>query len=137
MRFLFVGERRSPTARRMKVTWEDGRLAAKPLFEAIEACGFQPESQAFINLYPERSACHRPRRLAVKAIREQIQLGAVVVGMGRKVQTDLGALGIPHRALVHPAARGKIRKRERYIQHVREVLNGQAQKTHEVHLHAR
>jgi hypothetical protein len=24
--------------------------------------------------------------------------------------------------MVHPAARGKIRKRERYVEHVREVL---------------
>ena len=35
-KILFVGEKRSALARKMGVTWEDGRLAAKHLFTAID-----------------------------------------------------------------------------------------------------
>lgn len=35
--FLFVGERPSPKAATMGVTWRDGRLAAKQLFDALVA----------------------------------------------------------------------------------------------------
>ena len=35
-KYLFIGEKRSALARKMNVTWKDGRLAAKHLFTAIE-----------------------------------------------------------------------------------------------------
>ena len=37
MKVLFVVEKRSPSAIRMGVTWEDKRLASKQLFDAFEA----------------------------------------------------------------------------------------------------
>jgi len=39
---LFVGEKRSDTAKRMGVTWEDGRLATKQLFDALRDNGVDP-----------------------------------------------------------------------------------------------
>jgi hypothetical protein len=45
-----------------------------------------------------------------------------IVALGQKVARKLVELGIDHIAIVHPAARGRIRKRSRYIRHVREAL---------------
>ncbi|MGH2356306.1 MAG: hypothetical protein ACRDJN_32270, partial [Chloroflexota bacterium] len=49
----------------------------------------------------------------------------VIVGMGRLVQRVLAAAGIPHRALIHPAARGAIRQTACYRAHVAAVLSGE------------
>lgn len=48
--------------------------------------------------------------------------GIVIVALGKRVSVALARLGIDHVALVHPAARGRIRKRERYIKHVADTL---------------
>jgi hypothetical protein len=58
----------------------------------------------------------------LKALQEAKARGATVLAMGRLVQAELARRHIPHRPMVHPAARGRIRKRERYVEHVREVL---------------
>jgi len=49
--FVFVGERPSMRVRQMRVTWQDGRLAAKPLHTALRACGISPEAQRYLNLF--------------------------------------------------------------------------------------
>ena len=46
-----------------------------------------------------------------------------IVAMGAKVQKALRAEGINFIPIVHPAARGAIRKKERYIEHIREALD--------------
>ena len=107
---LFVGERRSPRAKTLGLTWKDGGLAAKPLFEALHACGIDPQCCRFVNLF-ERSG---PRTVR--------DFPGAIVGMGRKVQARLARMGIKHTPIVHPAARGSIRKRERYISHVKAAL---------------
>jgi len=38
-KYLFVGEERSETAKRMNVTWRDKRLCAGHLFKALESIG--------------------------------------------------------------------------------------------------
>jgi hypothetical protein len=48
--------------------------------------------------------------------------GGLVIAMGRKVQRELERKGFPHLRIVHPAARGTIRKKERYAAHLRAVL---------------
>jgi hypothetical protein len=45
------------------------------------------------------------------------------VALGRRVSSELARRDVDHVALVHPAARGRIRKRERYIAHVQERLS--------------
>lgn len=113
---LFVGERRSQRAIDLGLTWRDGGLAAKPLFEAIRAMGLDPLAQTFMNLWPDDSERVPWQRL--RRIREHPR----VVAMGQKVAEQLARRGIPHIQIVHPAARGKIRKRSRYVRHVKEAL---------------
>ena len=120
--FVFVGERRSPKARRMRVTWRDGRLAAKPLFEALRAAGYDPHAQVYLNLFAERGRTLRVIRQALRRIKRWAAAGGQIVGLGQAVCHTLTRLGVAHRQLVHPAARGTIRRKERYRQHVCEVL---------------
>lgn len=120
MKILFVGERRSQTARERGWTWRDGRLAAKTLFEALRAIGVEPTEHAFCNLWSDDAedvSAYRERRL-----REAEDEGCVIVALGAKVAGGLRHLEIAHVALIHPAARGRIRGRGRYAVHVREVL---------------
>ena len=107
---LFVGEKQSPLARRKGWHWPDGHVAAKQLFDALEACGIEPTQCKFANWLNTRS------QAAIKA-----HVGPVV-GMGNIVQTALTSAGITHIPIVHPAARGRIRKKERYIEHIRTTL---------------
>jgi hypothetical protein len=111
---VFVGDRRSKLAVKKGVRWQDGRLAAKQLFDALAHAGIDKDRCAFVNWF-ERGGPTKIRRLASDE-------GAIVVGMGRKVQAALRRAKIEHLELVHPAARGAIRKKERYLAHVAEVL---------------
>lgn len=108
--YLFVGEERSELAIIMGVTWEDGRLAAKTLFDALRFCGLQPRQQKFCNLFEMGGR---------EIVREY---NGTIVAMGNKVSKELTKEGIKHLKIVHPAARGKIRKKEKYLEHVKSVL---------------
>jgi hypothetical protein len=119
-RYLFVGERPSPTAARRGWRWTDGRLCASTLFAALRAAGLNPERHTFANLFKDDET--EPYWNVVAACRDHVAEGGVVVGMGGKVQRGLTRHGIPHVALIHPAARGAIRATERYQQHVVERL---------------
>ena len=128
MQLIFVGERRSSTARRKNWTWRDGRLAARPLFEALSAQGVDPAAQAFVNLWTD-AATPTIKRSTIEMLRARRDLasrrghpGVVVVALGRRVDAELARRGVDHVAIVHPAARGRIRKRERYIAHVSDRL---------------
>lgn len=110
MRFLFVGEKRSNLAIKMKVTWKDGNLAAKQLFDALNHCGIDPKQQEFVNLF-ERGGKKRVREYKGR-----------IVAMGNKVSNGLLKMRIPHIKIVHPAARGKIRTKSLYCNHVKDNL---------------
>jgi 2-methylaconitate cis-trans-isomerase PrpF len=109
---MFVGEQRSRKAETMGVHWRDGRLAAKQLFDALRACGIEPAEHEYVNAFEKFGA-------NVRRIRAHPGLR---VGMGQKVCRFLTAMHIEHVALVHPAARGAIRKKGVYAAHVRDVL---------------
>src|SRR5688572_16535997 len=114
--FLFVGERPSPTAIRMGVTWKDGRLAAKQLFDALLSNGIDPSKQVYDNIFTAQDkVCPR----AVRRIRRAFRQGMTVVAMGQRVGAVFSKLGLAHKAIVHPAARGRIRKKSRYSEHLR------------------
>lgn len=115
-KFLFVGERRSPLACSMGVTWESGRLAAKQLFDALESCGIPFKDCSFENWFDPYN--HKGDFAGwVKA------LGSPkVVAMGKKVQDALRKKGIDFIPIIHPAARGTIRKKENYAEHIRQQL---------------
>jgi hypothetical protein len=128
-RLLFVGECRSITAQRKGWTWADGRLAAKPLFEALEAMGVDPSAHYYANLWTDNVGGTtigntRPGILGstITRIKRANSEGDVIVALGKRVSHELAKRGIVHVALVHPAARGAIRKRERYHAHVAEKL---------------
>lgn len=111
-KLLFVGERRSECARQNGWHWEDGRLAAKQLFDALSEIGINPSECKFQNLL-EGSGRSTVVKYAVG--------GAKIIALGRKVDSKLTKLGIPHVYMVHPAARGEIRKKQRYTEHVKQV----------------
>lgn len=118
-RFLFVGERRSLTAIKHGYTWESGRLCANTLWEALKAAGIEPLAQLFANAQEDDGSPH-PELDAVA--RCALARGVVVVSLGKTAHEALNGLGVPHARIIHPAARGAIRKRERYQEHVRAAL---------------
>lgn len=120
--FVFVGERRSRRAAEMGVCLIDGRLAGKTLHDALRAAGLAPERSVFLNLFHDTPGDARHCDNALQAVRSLAAAGAVVVGLGRRVQAALSRAGVDHVALTHPAARGAIRARASYQRHVREVL---------------
>jgi hypothetical protein len=117
--FVFVGERRSARAIAMGVTWEDGRLAAHTLHDALRHLGLDPAVQRYLNLWDDHG---RPDAAGRRRLRLHAARGGPIVGLGRRVQRELTRAGIPHLAVVHPAARGAIRTRARYRAHVATVL---------------
>lgn len=117
---LFVGENRSTTAKQKNWTWKDGRLAAKPLFEALERLSIDPAKQHFVNLYADGAlGVFRVNPNTVRTLRTTPH---IVVALGQRVARGLTDLGISHVQLVHPAARGRIRKKSRYRAHVKAAL---------------
>jgi len=115
MKFYFIGEEPSPLALKMKVTWTDGRLAAKQLFDALAFCEIDPQECGFVNLFKKGKV---QQRVLQELKRSEVPL----VAMGKKVQRVLSRHQIDYLPLIHPAARGHIRKKENYFQHVKEVL---------------
>ena len=90
--------------------WQDGRLAAKQLVGALRAAGVDLKQCEFVNWWKRGS-----RQRVVQHVRR----GGLVVAMGRKVGRALKNKGVAHLSIVHPAARGAIRKKERYSEHIR------------------
>jgi hypothetical protein len=122
-RYVFVGERRSNRAIAMGVTWENGRLAACTLHDALSAAGIEPSTQVYVNAWQDDGAVNLDGIQLASVL--QIQ-GWVVVALGQKAQRHLTRIGLEHVALVHPAARGAIRLKSAYRQHVAEQLASRA-----------
>jgi hypothetical protein len=119
--YLFVGERRSPTAQKNGWTWDNcangkPRLCSIQLFEALEMCGIIPKLQEFVNVWQDDGS-YTPNIFSMLA-----ETDRAIVAMGRTVQAELKKRGIPHLFIYHPAARGWIRGKGRYAKHVRETL---------------
>ena len=98
----------------MGVRWEDGRLAAKQLFDGLRANGVDPTIQWYINVVDTQFNS----MLALSTIQRR-----TIVAMGSVAQMAVRARGYPFLALIHPAARGKIRKKATYATHVQQALN--------------
>lgn len=124
-KFVFVGERPSATAVRRGWTWKHGRLAAKTLHETLARIGIDPARQKYINLFGdgcERDAEGDEINHRLSRIRRLTGRGYTVVGMGRRVCRRLSEASVAHLALRHPAARGRMRRRDLYIAHARATL---------------
>lgn len=121
-----MGENRSNLAQKNGYSWEQCQrtgkpvLAMKPLWEALEEINLDPKAQIFFNLWDDRLNFEEQVPIILRSLAGE---GKIIVGMGRKVQKELQKLGIPHLEMVHPAARGKIRKTALYRRHVRGVLS--------------
>lgn len=124
-RYLFVGEKPSITAQKRDVVWADGGLAAKQLFDGLRKLGIDPSRSMFFNLFgdnPDAPLIPAPTARAIM-MAEIAKINRLeVVAMGLKVSKVLQGLAVPHRTIVHPAARGAIRKKERYAKHLRDTL---------------
>ena len=107
---LFVGEARSNRAKELGITWETGGLAAKPLFDALLACKIDPSTVEFTNWF-EYGGKTKVRNYE-----------GTVIAMGRKVERALIKENIEHTFIIHPAARGNIRKKANYKRHVKKQL---------------
>jgi len=108
-KYLFVGEERSETAKRMNVTWVDKRLCAGHLFKALDFIGIDWNDCDFKNVYED-------------SIDEIRNFNGIIIGMGRKVEKELKKFGIQHEFIYHPATRGTVRKIENYKNHVKERI---------------
>lgn len=126
MRYFFVGEKPSITAHIRGWRWEDGRLAAATLFEALRHSGIDPLLCGYANLFgdsPTSQVSLTGEAVARAAVIDGVRRGGVqIVAMGKKVSAALDHLDVPHTMIVHPAARGAIRAKGRYEAHVMEVL---------------
>ena len=121
-RSAFVGERRSRKAISLGAHWTDGRLRARTLHEALRCAGIDPAGAVFLNLFHDEPTDRVPCANALQAVRSLAAVGVCIVALGRRVQVALTRTGVAHVALVHPAARGPIRARAVYRQHVAEIL---------------
>jgi len=108
-KYLFVGEKRSPTAIRMNVTWVDKRLCAGHLYKALKNLGICWDECAFLNVFEDD-------------IQDIRVFKGVVVAMGRNVEKVLKKEQIRHEFIYHPATRGTVRNIEKYKQHVQERI---------------
>ena len=108
-KYLFVGEERSETAKRMNVTWVDKRLAAVHLSKAVEFIGIDWNECAFKNVFEDK-------------IEDIMSFKGVIIAMGRKVERELKKHQIEHEFIYHPATRGKVRIIENYKNHVKERI---------------
>lgn len=113
MKFLFIGEKPSDKAITMGVKWEDGRLAAKQLFDALIANDINPKEHKFLNAFVGSDQPNIFRSYGSYNF----------VAMGNKVAKWLTDNGLDDFIkIVHPAARGTIRLKENYIKHIKEKL---------------
>src|SRR4051812_11807016 len=97
---LFVGDKPSHLAHAKGITWTDGKLAAKQLFDALSTIGIPLSRCSFINLFgmtPDGDSSASVRLQFLKAIEKQM----TIVAMGKKVSRALLTHSIEHLQLVH------------------------------------
>jgi hypothetical protein len=108
-RFVFVREKRSARVVKLAVHSQHGRLSGKTLHDALRAVSIDAHAELYLNLFRGGDGL-RVDRAVLRRLRRLAACGLVVVGMGRKVQRALLRAGVEAVPLVHPAARGLIRR---------------------------
>jgi len=107
VKFLFVGEKRSPLAIKNGYTWQNvpdqSAHSSRKLFMALRNAGIEPREHSFVNIFNDAGESQE-----IKSD------GKIVVAMGLKVQKELSKRGIPFISIVHPAARGIWCRQEEY-----------------------
>ena len=123
-KLLFVGQERSKLAQERGVYWEDEAQCANQLFRALRANKINPKKCEFVNLFTDESD-GKPvgeKTINEKGLNKVSAWKGQIIGMGNIVSDKLATFQIPHIRIVHPSARGKIRAKALYIQHIRERL---------------
>jgi hypothetical protein len=123
---VFVGERRSRRARAMGISWADGRLAGCTLHAALRACGIDPATVTFVNLFQDRDDRWELDPDVFGHVLRLAAAGATIVALGQRVHRTFDRAQLDHLHVVHPAARGRIRARARYQAHFAAVLASSA-----------
>ena len=123
-KLLFIGQERSQLAQDRGVYWEDEAQCANQLFRALRANGIDPNKCAFLNLFTDDSdgKKYADKNIDRKSLNKINKWEGEKIGMGNIVGIMLTHLKIDHTKIVHPSARGKIRAKALYIQHIRETL---------------
>ena len=128
---LFVGENRSKMAQEKDWSWEGCQLEKKPrncanqLFDALEYCGINPYDVFkvhFVNAFSDNLSEWVQNEDLDNLLLLYSESGFAIVSLGDRVHRHLEEIDVPHIQLIHPAARGKIRKKENYRKHVKEKL---------------
>lgn len=118
----FIGEKRSEQATRNNWHWEDNVSTAKFLLDCLKDIGLTQDKIIFYNLWSDDGI------LQEGIINELQYTSLIVVGMGAVVCRELDRLNIKHICIVHPAARGKIRNKKLYTQHLQNKIGWLASK---------
>ena len=123
-KLLFVGQERSKLAQERGVYWEDEAQCANQLFRALRANKINPQKCSFVNLFTDDSdgLPIGKKTINKKGLNKIREWKGQIIGMGNIVADKLTSLKISHIQIVHPSARGKIRAKALYIQHIRERL---------------
>ena len=123
-KLLFIGQERSRLAQERGVYWEDEAQCANQLFRALRANAIDPNKCAFLNLFTDESDGKKlgDKNIDQKSLNKIKTWKGKRVGMGTMVSQKLTQLKIDHTKIIHPSARGKIRAKAVYIQHIRETL---------------
>ena len=123
-KLLFVGQERSKLAQERGVYWEDEAQCANQLFRALRANKINPQKCSFVNLFTDESdgVKYNDKIVNEKGLNKVYTWMGQIIGMGTLVHKKLNELKIMPIQIVHPSARGKIRAKAVYIQHIREKL---------------
>jgi hypothetical protein len=93
---VFVGERRSRRARAMGVSWSDGRLAACTLHAALRACGIDPTTVTFVNLFQDRDDRWALEPEVLVQVLQLAATGATIVALGQRVHRAFERAQLEH-----------------------------------------
>jgi len=112
----FIGEKRSEQAIRNNWHWDDNVSTARFLLDCLANIGIHQSNIIFYNLWSDDG-------ILQKEVISELQSNSIpIVGMGKIVCDELDKYEISHMSIIHPAARGKIRKKELYTQHLQDKV---------------
>ena len=91
MKLLFVGERPSHRAAKIGATWQNGKLAAKQLHDALRALNIDPAKHEYINLWTT------PDTYTEDDADLCVALERIAYFVGRKTKSDLSSKTNPEK----------------------------------------
>jgi hypothetical protein len=119
--YYFIGEKRSEQAIKNNWHWEDNVSTAKFLLDCLKELGIEQKDIKFYNLWFDDGQLDDILLDGLYYMSNNYSK-CIVVGMGNTVCNKLDEKEVKYIKIIHPAARGKIRKKENYIAHLKERL---------------